>query len=135
MHPPGAGLPAPVTRSSLVRASWRPDNAGALRRGGPTMFKDCRGLDLTTTSQQAATAFDHAIDSYLDYRADMLARMEALLAADAGFGLAHCLCGYLLMMAYRADALPAARAALAAARRCPCSPREQAHATALAHWI
>ncbi|MFL5252356.1 MAG: hypothetical protein ACJ8AI_05595 [Rhodopila sp.] len=99
------------------------------------MFKDCRGLDLTTTSQQAATAFDHAIDGYLDYRADMLARMEALLAADAGFGLAHCLRGYLLMMAYRADALPAARAALAAARRCPGSAREQAHATALVHWI
>ena len=40
----------------------------------------------------------------------MPARMEALLAADAGFGLAHCLRGYLLMMAYRADALPAADA-------------------------
>jgi tetratricopeptide (TPR) repeat protein len=99
------------------------------------MFKDCRGLALTTASQQAAIAFDQAIDGYLDYRADMVRRMEALLAADTGFGLAHCLRGYLFMMSYRADALPAARAALAKARSCPASAREQAHAAALAHWI
>src|SRR4051794_25325077 len=99
------------------------------------MFKDCRGLALTTASQQAAIAFDQAIDGYLDYRADMVRRMEALLAADTGFGLAHCLRGYLFMMSYRADALPAARAALAKARSCPASAREQTHAAALAHWI
>jgi len=99
------------------------------------MFKDCRGLALTTGSEQAIAAFDGAVDGYLRCRADMAARMEALLQADADFGLAHCLRGYLFLTSYRADALPQARAALAEARRCPGSAREQAHAAALAHWI
>ncbi|MDR3530040.1 MAG: tetratricopeptide repeat protein [Rhodopila sp.] len=98
------------------------------------MFKDCRGLTLTTVSEQAAAAFDHAVDGYLGYRVDMAARMEVLLAADPDFGLAHCLKGYLFMMSFRADSLGAARAALADARRCARTAREKAHAEALAHW-
>jgi hypothetical protein len=66
------------------------------------MHRDCRGLALTTVSEQAAAAFDHAIDGYLGYRADMVRRMEALAAADPDFGLAHCLKGYLLLMSFRA---------------------------------
>jgi tetratricopeptide (TPR) repeat protein len=99
------------------------------------MFEDCRGLTLTTVSQAAAARLDHAVDGYLGYRADMSGRMEALLAADPDFGLAHCLKGDLLMMGFRADALGAARAALAEARRCGGTARERAHAQALAHWI
>jgi tetratricopeptide (TPR) repeat protein len=99
------------------------------------MSKDCRGLPLSTVSEAAAAAFDHAIDGYLGYRADMANRMEALLAADPDCGLAHCLKGYLLLMGFRSDALGAARAALADARRCPGTPREKAHAEALARWI
>jgi tetratricopeptide (TPR) repeat protein len=104
-------------------------------RGGLTMFNDCRGLPVTTVSQQAAAAFDHAVDGYLAYRADMTARMEALLAADPDFGLAHCLKGYLFLMGFRADTLGAARDALADARRCAGTVREAAHAQALAYWI
>jgi hypothetical protein len=99
------------------------------------MFKDCRGLPLTTVSGQSVAAFDHAVDGYLGYRADMMPRLEALLAADPDFGLAHCLKGYLFMMGFRADLLGAARTALADARRCPGTAREMAHADALAHWI
>ena len=99
------------------------------------MVRDCRGLQLTTQSDAAAAAFDHAIDGYLAYRADMMARLQALLAADPDFGLAHCLKGYLFMMAYRADAVGAARAALEQARRCPGTARETAQTAALAHWI
>lgn len=98
------------------------------------MLQDCRGLALTTVSEQAAAAFDHAVDGYLGYRADMAARMEALLAADPDFGLAHCLKGYLALMGYRADTVPVARTALAAARHCAGTPREKAHAEALSHW-
>jgi tetratricopeptide (TPR) repeat protein len=98
------------------------------------MFKDCRALTLTTASGQAAAAFDHAVDGYLGYRADMMPRMETLLAADPDFGLAHCLKGYLFLMGFRADLLGAARAALADARRCPGTERERAHARALEHW-
>ncbi len=99
------------------------------------MFKDCRGLPLTTASEKAAAAFDHAIDGYLAYRVDLPDRMEALLAADPGCGLAYCVKGYLLLMSFRADLLGAARAALAEARRCPGTAREMAHAEALARWI
>jgi hypothetical protein len=98
------------------------------------MFQDCRGLPLTTVSAQAATAFDHAIDGYLGYRADMAVRMEALLAADPDFGLAHCLKGYLFLMGFRANTVRMARLALADARRCAGTDRENAHAEALAHW-
>jgi tetratricopeptide (TPR) repeat protein len=99
------------------------------------MFKDCHGLALTTVSEAAAAAFDHAINGYLGYRADMVARMDALLAADPDFALAHTLKGYLFLMGFRADALIPARAALADARRCQGTPREKAHAEALARWI
>jgi hypothetical protein len=99
------------------------------------MFKDCRGLPVTTVSEQAVAAFDHAIDGYLGYRADMMRRLEALLTADPNFGLAQCLKGYLFLMGFRADLLGAARAALADARRCAGTARETAHAEALGHWI
>lgn len=99
------------------------------------MLKDCRGLTLTTASPEAAAAYDHAVDGYLGYRADMAARVKALLAADPEFGLAHSLTGYTLMMGFRADAVDAARAALVAARRCGGTTREAAHAQALEHWI
>jgi tetratricopeptide (TPR) repeat protein len=99
------------------------------------MFKDCRGLTLTTVSAQAATEFDHAIDGYLAYRVDMMSRMEALLAADPDFGLAHCLKGYLFLMGFRADTVGAASAALMDANRCMGTAREIAHTQALAYWI
>jgi hypothetical protein len=57
------------------------------------MFKDCRGLTLTTASEQAAAALDHAIDG-LGYHADMMPGVAALPAADPEFGLVHCLKGY-----------------------------------------
>ncbi len=98
------------------------------------MPHDCRGLALTAGSENAVAAFDHAIDGYLGYRADMAMRMEALLAADPDFGLAHCLKGYLLLMGYRADAVPLALAARADAARCGGTERENAHAMALEHW-
>ncbi len=101
------------------------------------MLKDCRGLPLTTDSPHVVEAFDHAIDGYLGYCADMAARLDALLALDPEFGMAHCLKGYLLMMAFRADLLPAARAASAAAWQgiAAGTAREHAHAGALDQWV
>ncbi len=99
------------------------------------MFRDCHGLALTTVSEAAAAAFDHAINGYLGYRADMVARMDALLAADPDFALAHTLKGYLFLMGFRADAVAPARAALGEAKRCRGTARENAHAEALSRWI
>jgi hypothetical protein len=101
------------------------------------MPKDCRGLDLTTHSAAAAAAFDHAIDGFLGYRADLSDRMDAVFALDPDFGMAHCLKGYLLMMAFKAALLPEARVASGAAWRGVArgTARELAHAGALDAWI
>ena len=81
------------------------------------MFQDCRGLSLTTVSPRAAAAYDHVIDAYLGYRADLGGRLDTMLAADPDFGLAHSLKGCTFMMAFRADRLGLARSELAEARR------------------
>ena len=62
------------------------------------MHQDIHGLPISTASQAAAAAFDHAVLGYLKYRADMAARLAAVLAADGEFGLAHCLKGYLALL-------------------------------------
>ncbi len=99
------------------------------------MRHDARGLILTTESAEAAAALDHAVAGYLTYRADLPARLQALLAADPDFALAHCLQGYLTMLAYKQSLVPAARAAARKARDLPASKRERTHVDALEAWI
>ncbi len=101
------------------------------------MQQDIRGLEATAASQGAVDAYDHVIDGYLRYRADLPLRVTALMEADPEFGLAHCLKGYFAMLSYKAAALPMARQALADAWTFTTSatPREQAHAAALEAWI
>ncbi len=99
------------------------------------MRHDARGLILSTESAAAAAAFDHVIAGYLTYRADLPARMQSLLAADPDFAMAHCLQGYLTMLAYKQALVPAAQAAAARARELPANARERAHVDALEAWI
>ncbi len=100
------------------------------------MFQDCRGLALTTESEEAVAAFDHVVDGYLGYRADMTPRMEALLAADPDFGMAHCLKGYLFMMGFqRRGTCRARRPALEQARCRTGSAREEAPHRSPGAWI
>ncbi|MGE0417596.1 MAG: tetratricopeptide repeat protein [Acetobacteraceae bacterium] len=101
------------------------------------MYQDIRGLAVTTASHDAATAFDHVIDGYVRYRADLPQRMAALLAADPEFGLAHCLRGYFAMLSFKQAVVPMARQALADAWTFTngATPREQAHAAALEAWV
>jgi tetratricopeptide (TPR) repeat protein len=101
------------------------------------MRHDVFGQCLSTASDAAVAAFDHALNGYLKNRADLPQRMEALLAADPEFGLAHCLRGYLMMLGFKQALVPAAIAAEAAARRlsATATPRERAHVDALAAWI
>lgn len=98
------------------------------------MPRDCRNLVLSTSSAQAAVLFDHAVNGYLAYRADLAQRLDAVLEADPQFGLAHSLKGCALMMAFRADRVALAREELDVARRCPATPREATHADALCRW-
>src|SRR5437764_685951 len=101
------------------------------------MHHDIHGLPISTASPQATAAFDRAISGYLKYRADLPARVSDLFAADADFGLAHCLKGYFAMLSYKQANVPVAIDAANAARRlnAHATPREQAHVAALDAWI
>jgi tetratricopeptide (TPR) repeat protein len=101
------------------------------------MRHDIHGLPISTSSDTAAAAFDHTVLGYLKYRADLAARLGAVLAADGEFGLAHCLKGYLAMLSYKQTNVPVAVEAAANARRLTthATPREQAHVAALEAWI
>jgi hypothetical protein len=100
------------------------------------MHDDIRGLPVTAASAAAVLAFDHAIDGYLLYRSDIMARMEALFAADPDCGMAHILKGYLLLLGYKSQLVPAAHAAAQTAGPLlrHATPREQAHLHALTVW-
>ena len=100
------------------------------------MPNDIRGLTVTAASADAVKAFDHAMDAYLTYRSDIMARMEALFAADPECGMAHVLKGYLMLLGYKSQLVPLARAAAdsAAPLLRHATPREQAHLQALIHW-
>src|SRR5215813_922350 len=101
------------------------------------MPQDIHGLPISTASDEAASAFDHALDGYLKYRADAGARLGALLARDGAFGLAHCLKGYFAMLSYKQANVPVAIEAAAAARRLTVNAtlRERTHVAALETWI
>src|SRR5215472_16102303 len=109
----------------------------AVIRREAAMLRDAHGLEVTAASAAVVQAFDHALVGYLSYRADMPQRMTALLEADPEFGLAHCLKGYLTMLAYKQAAVPIATAAAADAARLTAhaAPRERAHVAALWRWI
>ena len=100
------------------------------------MGQDIRGLTVTAASDAAVAAFDHAIEGYLRYRADIPARMAAVFAADPYFAMGHCLKGYFAMLAFKDTALPMAQEALRAAWRVVpgATPREHAHVAALESW-
>lgn len=100
------------------------------------MQQDARGLALTTDQPEAARAYDAAIASYLGYRTDAARHVEAALAADPGFAMAHLLRGYLAMLAFNRAFVPAAAAALAEARKAEArlTGRERLHLEALEAW-
>lgn len=101
------------------------------------MPTDAQGNLLTTTSEDAARAFDHTVEGYLGFRADTAQRLATLLATHPDLGMAHLIKGYLSMLPCDAGFVPRARQALADAQEhlARATPRERAHAQALAHWI
>jgi tetratricopeptide (TPR) repeat protein len=100
------------------------------------MRTDAQGLPLTIASDEAATAFADAVEGFVKYRADTMARLERALAADPGCALAHCLKGYLVMLSSNRANVPVAAAALAAgeAARAGATARERRHLVALGAW-
>ena len=101
------------------------------------MLQDQHGLALSTSSPQAAAAFDRTIVGYLKYRTDTPQHLAAARAADPAFALAHCLSGYFAMLTYKLANLPLAVDAARAAHATIASATagERAHLAALDAWI
>jgi tetratricopeptide (TPR) repeat protein len=100
------------------------------------MHTDERGLILTTTSADAAEAFNTAIRDYLEYRLSAGDNVKRALTADAGFAMGLCLRGYFMLLIGSNATVPSARKALvqAKASAASVSRREQMHVAALAAW-
>ncbi|MEE2710616.1 MAG: tetratricopeptide repeat protein [Gemmatimonadota bacterium] len=99
--------------------------------------QDIHGLTLSATSSNAGNAFDNTVMGYIKYRLDTPAFLKETLRSDPEFGLAHCLKGYFLMLAYNQANLPAARESAAQARTFTATAtwREQRHVDALEAWL
>jgi tetratricopeptide (TPR) repeat protein len=100
------------------------------------MLKDARGLVTTAASAEAVAAYDHVINGYLSYSADIPRRMAALFALDPECPMAHCLKGYFAMLGYKQALLPIAHQASADTWRLVVAgtSREHSHAGALDAW-
>jgi len=101
------------------------------------MLRDLHGLAISTSSAEAASAFERTILAYLKYRVDASQHLAHTLAADPEFGLAHCLSGYFAMLSYKLANVPAAAEAARKAQRTlvTATAREKAHLEALDSWI
>ncbi len=89
-----------------------------------------------SANEEIIALLDHAVMGYAGARRDTRDRVAAVLAADPTCVMAHCLDGYLYMLASKRDAMPRAREALSRADAGPrtISPRERLHRTALDAW-
>lgn len=101
------------------------------------MFLDERGLELTTSSGEAAEQFNKAMGSFFDYKLPMGAYVKAALGADAEFPMGNVMKGYMMMMFGTTATLPSARKSLAAAEAAAegATERERLHMAALSAWI
>src|SRR5205085_11108137 len=101
------------------------------------MSQDIHGLPLSTSSREAANAFNDTVVGYLKYRFDTPEQIKRTLAADPQFALAHCLKGYFAMLAYKEGHVVVARDAARTARGlgATATSRERAHVAALGAWV
>ncbi len=99
------------------------------------MQKDAHGLPVTLASAEAATAFDAVVGAYLAYAQDAPQKLKAFVALDPEAPFAAILRGSFAMLTYNAAALPSAWKSAALAVAAGGTPRECAHAAALAAWV
>jgi hypothetical protein len=98
--------------------------------------QDIRGHELSGADAKAAEHYDSACALLRCYLNDPLAEAQAALAQAPDMTMAHVLVAYLNLLGTEPAGTPAARAAHAAAARCPATEREAQHvaaAGALAH--
>ena len=97
---------------------------------------DSRGLAVSTTSAAALAHYERAVDLALGYYADPVAAVDAALAEDPDFVMAHVLRGTLHALANERGAVPAVSQAIEAAKPLLADADERArtHVCALSAW-
>lgn len=97
--------------------------------------KDYLNQTLSGASAPSVDHFETACHELRCYVGDPLASVQAALRASPDMTMAHVLLAWLNLLGTESLALPAARDALAAARRLPANQREAAHCRAIEHVI
>jgi len=95
------------------------------------------GNPVTTGNRKALEHYDRAVELLNTYRIDPLAAIEAAIAEDPSFVMAHCFKAALLATTTERGTAPAMAVALDAAERHArhASPRERAHIAAARAWL
>jgi len=102
-----------------------------------SVHHDIRGLEVTTSSEEAARHLDAAVSDYLDYGQNAGSEVKAALAVDPECGLAQCYRGYLLMMLENRAVFPKIQEALDKLKNMggDLNRRERLHVEALQGWV
>lgn len=97
------------------------------------MLTDHWGYPLTTDTEAAVDAVNRSFASYVGFRTDLMTQVEAAIATDPEFALAHAIRGILITTLRKPALYGAARDELALARgsRRPQTRREQLYLEAL----
>ncbi len=99
------------------------------------MITDRHGNAVSTVNRAAVEKLDEAIALLLGYRADPLAAVDAILAEQPDFAMAHAFRAALMVLSFERAAVPEAEAAIAAAWELPgITPREAGHLAAAQAW-
>ncbi|MEZ5906718.1 MAG: tetratricopeptide repeat protein [Geminicoccaceae bacterium] len=101
------------------------------------MAEDRRGLEHTSTSDEAVGLFDQAVDHFLEYRLDTADLLKQAKEADPAFVMPHILKAAMLrlMGSNSVEAPIAAEVAALDALDVARNPREALHEKALRHWL
>lgn len=100
------------------------------------MAKDAFGLDITTNSDDAVSAWNGAISDFLEARLSLGAQLKAALEADPEFVMALCFRGYFLMQLSTVETLGKVGELVVQAKVLAegATRREQLHVAALEQW-
>jgi tetratricopeptide (TPR) repeat protein len=103
----------------------------------PMTLKDSRGLPVSTQSAVALAHYELALEQTHGYFGNPLATVDAALAEDPDFGMAHALKADLAVMSSEKGALELIRQGAAALERIGgrALPRERAHVAAARAWM
>ena len=73
-------------------------------------MRDGQGLSVTVSDSGAVSAYDAAVNEWLDYKITAMRTLKQAIEIDPEFCMAHCFRGYLFVIFNSAAVLPAAAA-------------------------